>query len=227
MREIVLDTETTGFKAEDGHRIIEIGCVELFNHLPTGGRYHQYINPEREVPADAVKVHGLTAAFLAPYPKFAEIARAFLDFMGDAPLVAHNAQFDTNFLNAELKRLGLPPITHNRQVVDTIPMARRKFPGAQASLDALCRRFGIDNSNRSQHGALIDASLLAEVYLELLGGRQTGLALESAAVLDTIPARARNSRTPRPPRVYPVAAEEIAAHTALLKKLQNPLWLMS
>jgi len=221
MREIVLDTETTGFKPEDGHRVIEIGCVELFNHLPTGRHKQWYINPEREVPDDAVRVHGLTTDFLLKYPVFGEIAGDFLDFIADAPLVAHNASFDMAFLNAELKRLGLPVLPPGR-AIDTVQMARQKFPGAQASLDALCKRFGIDNSGRSYHGALLDSTLLAEVYLELRGGRQTGLALASAAAT---PEQVRAARTPRPARPHAASADELAAHQDLLKKLKAPVWL--
>ena len=223
MREVVLDTETTGFKPEEGHRVIEIGCIELVNHLPTGARYHQYINPERDVPADAVRVHGLTSEFLKPYPVFGDIAGAFLEFMGDAPLIAHNAQFDVKFINAELKRFALPPINHRRTVIDTVQLARQKFPGAQASLDALCKRFGIDNSGRSLHGALLDATLLAEVYLELLGGRQIAFALTMAAT--DAPNPVQIVRTPRLARPHTPTDDELAAHGELLKQLKKPLWL--
>ncbi len=223
MRQIVLDTETTGFKPEDGHRVIEIGCVELQNLLPTGVTKQWYINPEREVPADAVRVHGLTYEFLSKYPVFRDIAVEFLEFIKDSPLVAHNASFDINFLNAELKRLALPPLQPGREVIDTVQLARQKFPGAGASLDALCKRFSIDNSGRSLHGALLDSTLLAEVYLELRGGRQTGFTLTTAnapTALETKAARA--ARAPRPHAPLP---EELAAHEDLLKKLKSPLWL--
>jgi len=178
MREIVLDTETTGFKPEQGDRIVEIGAVELFNTMPTGNTYHQYINPERSMPEEAFKVHGLGDEFLADKPVFKEIAQEFMDFIGQSQLVIHNAPFDMKFLNAELKWIKLPTIPME-QALDTLLMARKKFPGAQASLDALCRRFGIDNSSRTLHGALLDSEILAEVYLELLGGRQSGFSLTS------------------------------------------------
>ncbi|MEI6558538.1 MAG: DNA polymerase III subunit epsilon [Rhodospirillaceae bacterium] len=228
MREIVLDTETTGFKPEDGHRVVEIGCVELFNHLPTGQTRQWYLNPEREVPEDAVRVHGLTTAFLADKPLFRDIAGGFLDFIADAPLIAHNAAFDIAFLDAELQRLDPVrrplPLATNRQIIDTVQLARQKFPGAGASLDALCKRFGIDNSGRSLHGALLDSTLLAEVYLELLGGRQTGFAL--AAPGAALRSAARAARTARPPRPHAPSPEELEAHAALLKKLKGPLWVL-
>ena len=176
MREIVLDTETTGFDPESGDRIVEIGAIELFNHMPTGEVYHQYINPERSMPEGAFAVHGLGDEFLADKPLFAQIADAFLEFVGDAKMVIHNASFDMKFLNAELswmKRQHLPM----SQSIDTLEIARKKFPGAQNSLDALCRRFSVDNSAREKHGALLDSELLAEVYLELVGGRQPDFAL--------------------------------------------------
>ncbi len=225
MREIVLDTETTGFKPEDGHRVIEIGCVELINHLPSGQTRQWYINPEREVPEDAVRVHGLTTAFLADKPLFRDITVEFLSFISDAPLIAHNASFDINFLNAELKRLALPPLDPpGREVIDTVQLARQKFPGAGASLDALCKRFGIDNSGRSLHGALLDSTLLAEVYLELLGGRQTGFALAAPGAAPATQSRIV-ARTARPARAHAPSAEELEAHAGLLKKFKAPLWL--
>jgi len=167
MREIILDTETTGLDPAEGHRIIEIGCVELLHSVPTGQTYHVYIDPQRDIPADAVKVHGITAEFLAGKPLFADIAQDFLKFIGDAKLVAHNAAFDMRFLNAELALLGLDPLDLER-VVDTLSLARRRYPGASNSLDALCQRYGIDNSRRTKHGALLDAEILADVYVELL-----------------------------------------------------------
>ncbi len=221
MREVVLDTETTGFKPQDGHRIVEIGCVELINHLPTGRQKQWYLNPERDVPEDATRVHGLTTAFLAKFPVFGEVVGEFLDFLGDARLVAHNASFDMAFLNAELKRLGLPALPASR-AVDTVQLARQRFPGAQASLDALCKRFGIDNSSRSLHGALLDSTLLAEVYLELLGGRQTGFTLAIAATAAPAP-----RRTPRAARPHAPSPEELAAHHTLLSQLKNPIWGMN
>ena len=224
MREIVLDTETTGFKPEDGHRVIEIGCVELVNHLPSGQTKQWYINPEREVPDDAVRVHGITTEFLADKPLFRDIAVEFLGFIADAPLVAHNAGFDVNFLNAELKRLALPGVTPGRTIVDTVQLARQKFPGAQASLDALCKRFGIDNSGRSLHGALLDSTLLAEVDHELLGGRQTGFTLATPGARTQ--AQTRAARTRREPRPHSPTPEELEAHRDLLKKLKGPLWVL-
>ncbi|MEC8642063.1 MAG: DNA polymerase III subunit epsilon, partial [Pseudomonadota bacterium] len=174
MREIVLDTETTGISPSDGHRIIEIGALELFNQTPTGEQFHIYINPEREIDAGAVNVHGLTSEFLSDKPVFADVATGFLEFIAESRLVIHNAAFDMGFLNAELVRRGMAALPMER-AVDTLTMARRKVPGAQASLDALCRRFEIDNSHRDLHGALVDADLLASVYIELLGGRQRHL----------------------------------------------------
>lgn len=181
MREIVLDTETTGFDPDSGDRLVEIGAVELKGHMPTGNTYHQYINPEREVPQDAVDVHGLTLDFLRDKPVFSKVASGFVNFIGDAKLVIHNAAFDMKFLNAELKWLGLAPIPWER-AIDTLEIARKKFPGSPASLDALCRRFNIDNSARTLHGALLDSEILAEVYLELIGGRQPDLVLSSSPV---------------------------------------------
>ncbi|MCW2235536.1 DNA polymerase III subunit epsilon [Azospirillum canadense] len=223
MREIVLDTETTGFKPEEGHRLIEIGCVELVNHVATGRNFHRYINPERDVPADAVAVHGLTGEFLADKPLFNAVVADFVEFIGDAPLVIHNAAFDMNFLNWELKIAGYPVMPRDR-AVDTLMMARQKFPGAPATLDALCKRFGIDNSSRTYHGALLDAQLLAEVYLELLGGRQAGLAL-SAGPLGTGGTSIRIDRPYRAPRPHAPSEEELSAHAELLGKLKNPLWV--
>jgi DNA polymerase-3 subunit epsilon len=176
MREVVLDTETTGLDPDTGDRIVEIGGVELYNHMPTGRVYHQYINPERDMPEGAFAVHGLSSEFLSDKPVFKAIAAAFLEFVGDAKLVIHNASFDMKFLNAELKWTGKQPLPYS-QAVDTLEIARRKFPGAQNSLDALCRRFGVDNSAREKHGALLDSEILAEVYLELIGGRQPDFAL--------------------------------------------------
>jgi len=176
MREVVMDTETTGLDPDTGDRIVEIGGVELYNHMPTGRVYHQYINPERDMPEGAFAVHGLSAEFLSDKPVFKAIADAFLEFVGDAKLVIHNASFDMKFLNAELKWIGNQPLPYS-QAIDTLEIARRKFPGAQNSLDALCRRFGVDNSAREKHGALLDSEILAEVYLELIGGRQPDFAL--------------------------------------------------
>jgi DNA polymerase-3 subunit epsilon len=228
MREIVLDTETTGFEPSEGHRIVEIGAVELFNHLPTGRTYHQYINPERAMPREAFEVHGLGDDFLRDKPVFRSIGGAFLDFVGDAKLVIHNAAFDMKFLNAELERAGLPGLAWAR-AVDTLAMARARFPGSPASLDALCRRFGVDNSRREKHGALLDSEILAEVYLELIGGRQPDLVLSPA----TAPARktvVQTSEVWRPrPRPDPLPTclteDEAAAHEAFVAKLgEAALW---
>ena len=227
MREIVLDTETTGFDPATGDRIVEIGCVELVNHLPTGATFHRYINPERDMPEGAFAVHGLSEEFLRGFPVFADHADDFLAFVGEARLVIHNAEFDMKFLNAELARIRRP-LLDMRRVVDTLALARSRFPGAQASLDALCRRFGVDRSARTLHGALLDSQLLAEVYLELRGGRQTGLELsvsrETRAPVPGAPARARRSRpTPLPPRITEAEAE---AHAAFVARMgEGALWL--
>ena len=222
MREIVLDTETTGLDARAGDRIVEIAGVELLNHLPTGRHFHSYVNPERDISIGAYDVHGLSGDFLAGQPRFAEIVDGFLAFLGEAPLVIHNAEFDLGFLNAELARLERPALAPAR-ALDTLAMARRKFPGAQASLDALCRRFAIDNTARARHGALLDAELLAEVYLELIGGRQAGFDLVGRApARDTAAPDAQGP--PRPSRVHAPTDAELAAHDALVAKLTNPLW---
>lgn len=225
MREIVLDTETTGFEPSEGHRLVEIGCVELLNHVATGRTFHKYVNPEREVPEEAARVHGLTWDMLKDKPLFADVAAEFLDFIGDAPLVIHNAAFDMKFINAELAWAGFSTVPFDR-AIDTVHMARRKFPGAPASLDALCRRFGIDNSHREKHGALLDSELLAEVYLELRGGRQPGLVLTAATgpVVTTVE-RAAVERPFRAPRAHAATAEELERHRAFLaKKVKGALW---
>jgi DNA polymerase-3 subunit epsilon len=216
MREIVLDTETTGMDPVDGDRLVEIGCLELVNHLPTGRTYHQYINPERDMPAEAVAVHGLTSAFLSDKPTFGEIVGDFLDFIGDdSTLVIHNAAFDMKFLNAELKQFGFPSIEWKR-VIDTLDMARRKFPGSPANLDALCRRFNIDNSNRTLHGALLDSELLAEVYMELMGGRQHGLGIMSASSGTKDHEKTITVERPyRAPRPHAASPEEIEEHSKI------------
>ena len=225
MREIVLDTETTGFDPETGDRIVEIGAVELLNHLPTGRTYHVYINPERSMPQSAFEVHGLGDDFLRDKPLFAQIGQSFIDFVGDdSKLVIHNASFDMKFLAWELRKAGFTPIPMER-AVDTVEMARRKFPGSPASLDALCRRFGIDNSAREKHGALLDSELLAEVYLELIGGRQPGLVLTAEVVTTTAQGETWQPR-PRPQPLPPRLAEnEAAAHAAFVEKLgEGALW---
>lgn len=226
MREIVLDTETTGFDPEDGDRIVEIGAVELFNHLPTGETYHQYINPERSMPKGAFEVHGLGDDFLKDKPVFANIAEAFLDFIKDSTLVIHNASFDMKFLNAELKWVKRSPIPWE-QAYDTLAIARKKYPGSPASLDALCRRFGIDNSSRTLHGALLDSEILAEVYLELIGGRQPdfGLAGHEDALTDTQSGGAwRPSARPMPLKTR-LTQEESAAHAEFVDSLgDGAIW---
>ncbi|SLN56384.1 DNA polymerase III subunit epsilon [Roseivivax jejudonensis] len=225
MREIVLDTETTGFDPEQGDRIVEIGAVELWNHVATGKTYHQYINPERAMPQEAFEVHGLGDDFLRDKPVFADIAEAFIAFVGDAKLVIHNAAFDMKFLNAELRWVKKPLLPWER-AVDTLAIARSKFPGSPASLDALCRRFGIDNSSRTLHGALLDSEILAEVYLELIGGKQPDFGLaQGGAGLSAGPAddwRPRPRPTPLPSRL---SDSEKAAHAAFVEGLgENALW---
>jgi len=226
MREIVLDTETTGLDPSTGDRIVEIGAVELANHLPTGRTYHQYINPERAMSAEAFAVHGLGDEFLRDKPLFAEIADAFLEFVGDAKLVIHNASFDMKFINAELGWMKRPAIPHDR-AIDTLAIARQKFPGSPSSLDALCRRFGIDNSARTLHGALLDSEILAEVYLELIGGKQPDLVLAPVRQRSTGQSQSQQGQigprpTPLPPRLTP---EEDAAHAALRQALgEGSVW---
>lgn len=226
MREIVLDTETTGFDPNTGDRMVEIGAVELMNHMPTGNTYHQYINPERDMPQGAFDVHGLSAEFLRDFPVFRDIAKDFVDFIGDSKLVIHNAKFDVPFLNAELGWCGFAPIPMS-QAIDTLNIARKKFPGAPASLDALCRRFGIDNSHRTLHGALLDSEILADVYLELIGGRQPGLVFATAQVNTAAKAEDDGWR-PRPrPNPLPsrLSKEEAAAHAAFVEGLgDGAIW---
>lgn len=220
-REIILDTETTGLDPAGGHRIVEIGCLELVSGMKTGAVFHTYLNPERDVPYEAERVHGLSGAFLKDKPLFAEKADALLDFIGDSALVIHNAAFDLKFLNAELERLGFPAIGFER-AVDTVAIARKKFPGSPASLDALCKRFSIDLSARTKHGALLDAELLAEVYVELLGGKQVALMLDPlAAVMQNM---GEKNRAALPPRKFPVSEEELRAHQQFLARLKNPVW---
>ena len=228
MREIVLDTETTGFEAEGADRIVEIGALELVNHLPTGRTFHVYINPERAMPKEAFEVHGLGDDFLRDKPKFAQVARDFLDFIGtDSRLVIHNATFDMRFLNAELTRAGHPALPMSR-ALDTLEIARRRFPGSPATLDALCRRFGVDNSGRELHGALLDSELLAEVYLELVGGRQPDLVLVGPAGGQSgTPGARMQSRGPRPrPLPARLTEAEAEAHAAFVGKLgEGAVWL--
>ncbi len=223
MREIILDTETTGLDPSSGDRIVEIGCIETHNHLSTGEVFHCYVDPERDMPEGAFAVHGLSREFLAGKPKFAEIADRFLEFIGDAPLVIHNAEFDLRFLDAEMALIGKAPIERSR-TVDTVALARRRYPGAQVSLDALCRRFEIDLTRREKHGALLDAELLAEVYLYLMGGRQPGLDLQAAGGTAAAPDTANRERPLRPARAHAPSPAEAEAHEALLDQLTEPLW---
>lgn len=221
MREVVLDTETTGLDPAAGHRVVEIGCVELNNHVQTGRTYWTYINPERDMPEEAFRIHGLSEAFLSEHPVFADVAEPFLEFVGDSPLVIHNADFDMRFLNAELERLGRPPLPMDR-AIDTVALARRRFQGASVKLDNLCRYLGIDNSARTLHGALLDSQLLAEVYLELRGGAQQafGLGRDGREAQPTV----RASRTPRPPRPHAPSAKDLETHAAFLDRLTDPVW---
>ena len=224
LREIVIDTETTGLDPANGDRLIELGCVEIINRIPTGREFHRYLNPERDVHRDAVAVHGLTAEFLKDKPLFKDVVEEFLDFLGDAPLVAHNASFDMAFINAELQRLAKPMLTRN-SVVDTLALARRRHPAGPNSLDALCKRYGIDNSQRTKHGALMDSLLLANVYVELLGERQATLGLggagaaEAAVHLRAAPARPR-------PLQSRIDADAERAHREFVATLgPNAAWL--
>ena len=225
VREIIFDTETTGLNPLGGDRMVEIGCVEMFNRVETGRHFHAYFNPERLMPSDAEAVHGLTGIFLSDKPLFADKAEELLAFIADSPLVAHNAGFDFGFLNFELERCGRPIVCASR-MVDTLMLARTRHPGAKHSLDALCMRFGIDRSHRVKHGALLDAQLLAQVYVELTGGRQIGLGLVAEAGEIAIAAAARpvTIREPRPPRPHFAAVEELERHRAFIAQLVNPLW---
>ena len=222
-REIVLDTETTGLDPGSGDRIVEIGCVELFNHVPTGNHYHTYINPDRDMPEAAYKVHGLSEQFLSDKPLFAAIREEFLAFLQDSTLVIHNAPFDLGFLNAELRAIGSPPLKN--PVIDTVELARQKHPGARVGLDALCKHYGIDNSRRTLHGALLDSQILAEVYLELIGGRQVAMALglsDSTADPQVIEKR---TYAPRKNPAPPLTSQQQASHAQLLEGLgQQPIW---
>ena len=221
MRQIVFDTETTGLDPLSGHRIIEIGCVEIINLMPTGKVFHQYINPEREVPEEAIRIHGLTDAFLKDHPFFNAIARDFLDFIGESKLIAHNADFDMRFLNWELENIGLEKIPMTR-TIDTLKIARSRFPGSPNSLDALCKRLGVDNSNRTKHGALLDSEILAEVYLELMGGKQAGMELVQEKGPEPVKS---GQKTKRAPRSFPPSEEELEAHKKFISELKEPIWL--
>jgi DNA polymerase-3 subunit epsilon len=222
-RHIVLDTETTGLEPQQGDRMLEIAAVEIVNLVPTGRFFHRLIDPERDVPPEATRIHGFTLEMLCGKPRFAEIVEPLLDFLGEAPIIAHNAVFDFDFLDAELRLCGRPALDRARMLC-SLELAKRRFPGLPNSLDALCRRFGIDCSMRTSHNALLDTRLLAQVYLELMGGRQPGLMLAAALLRPTAAAAAaaRGQRTPRP--ILPSAAE-LAAHAAFLTKLKDPLWL--
>ena len=224
-REIVLDTETTGLSPAMGDRLVEIGCVELINHIPSGRNYHVYINPQRSMPEEAFRVHGLSEEFLADKPLFKAVAQEFRDFLGDARLVIHNAPFDMGFLNAELERAGQRPL--NNPVLDTVMLAREKHPGARVSLDALCKHYGIDNSRRTLHGALLDSEILAEVYLELIGGKQVSLALIAETRVSGADAIAARTIAPRRPVALPprISAAEITAHEKLVDTLgSDAIW---
>ena len=223
MREIVLDTETTGLDPSFGHRIVEIGCVELFNHLPTGEVFHVYINPDRSMPEAAFNIHGLSSDFLKTKPVFSEVVNQFLEFIKGSPLIIHNAAFDLAFINAELTKLKKPSLNGNK-IIDTIPLAKKKFPGAPVNLDALCRKFHIDLTKRDIHGALLDANLLASVYLELIGGRQQGFLLTETK--DTSSDNFVKSMKVRPSRLYEPNKEEKRIHRNFIKKLNNSLWLL-
>jgi DNA polymerase III subunit epsilon len=224
MREIVFDTETTGFSFESGDRMVEIGCLELVNRVETGRTFHAYFHPERAMPAEAQRIHGLSDAFLSDKPLFAHQVDALLEFLGDAPLVAHNASFDFGFLNGELIRCGRKAV-HLDRMVDTIVLARTRHPGAKHSLDALCSRYGIDRSHRVVHGALLDAQLLSQVYVELTGGRQIGLTLVSETIeVQTSFQPAAAPAVIRPARLFEASAAELARHAAFMEKIKNPLW---
>lgn len=224
-REIVLDTETTGLDPFSGHRIVEIGCVELIDGLRTGKNFHTYLNPERDMPPEAFRVHGLSQQFLSDKPVFAEKIDEFLEFIADSMLVIHNAAFDMKFVNFEIERLGFPAIAMER-TVDTVLIARKKFPGSPANLDALCKRFNIDLSERTKHGALLDAELLSDVYLELMGGRQSTLILDVSSSTTIIAGGAITiNKTQLEARIFEIPAEEEEAHKLMLSKLKNPLWL--
>lgn len=228
MREIVFDTETTGLDPKTGDRIVEIGCLEMINRVETGKTYHTYFNPERDMPSAAEAVHGLSISFLETKPKFSEVVEELLDFLGDSPLVAHNASFDIGFLNHELLLCGRDLIDQGR-MVDTVTIARKKHPGARVSLDALCTRYGVDRSHRVKHGALLDAELLAQVYVELMGGRQIGLGLSENTQSEsptTVNEKSNNvSRPKKEPREHSASEEELVQHKVFLRKIKNPLWL--
>lgn len=225
-RQVVLDTETTGLDPLLGDRVLEVAAVEIVNLMPTGRVFHRLLDPERDVPPESTRIHGFTAEMLRGKPRFAEVAEALLDFLGDAPVIAHNAPFDFGFLDAELARIGRPALDRAR-MVDSLEIAKRRFPGLPNNLDALCRRFGIDNSMRTSHNAVLDTQLLAQVYLELMGGRQPGLTLTAAVLRPALPAAGLGpaEAPPRTPRPIVPAAAEIEAHRAFVGRLKDPLWL--
>jgi DNA polymerase-3 subunit epsilon len=225
MREIIFDTETTGLSFSGGDRMVEIGCVEMVNRVETGRTYHAYFHPERPMPVEAFRVHGLSEAFLSDKPRFHEKVEELLEFLGDSKLIAHNASFDFGFLNGELGKMGRDIISMER-MIDTVAMARQRHPGAKHSLDALCNRYGIDRSHRVMHGALLDAQLLAQVYVELTGGRQIGLTLvaDEEPVITVLDEDPRRTAQARPMRIFAATADELARHADFVAKLKNPLW---
>ena len=225
MREIIFDTETTGLSPAGGDRMVEIGCIEMIGRVETGRHFHAYFNPDRSMPGEAEAVHGLSEIFLSDKPRFADKVEELLEFIGDSPLVAHNASFDFGFLNHELNNCGRPPVCMTR-MIDTLGIARTRHPGAKHSLDALCSRFGVDRSQRVKHGALLDAQLLAQVYIELTGGRQIGLGLVADAPTVSAPASGGSAtpRVVREPRPHQATVEEVTRHRAFLAKIANPLW---
>lgn len=223
-REIVLDTETTGLDPAAGHRMVEVACVELVNHLPTGREFHSYLNPERDMPEDAARIHGLSSDFLRDKPLFAHKAEELVDFVGEARLVIHNASFDLKFLNAEFARLNLSVQWGMDRATDTLAMARRKYPGMRTNLDALCTRMGINRSIREKHGALIDARLLAEVYLELMGGRQLGLMIDAANDVVASQSAIPTKKTVRPPRSFTLSEDDKRAHAQLVAGIKGAMW---
>ena len=229
MREVIFDTETTGLDPKTGDRMVEIGCVEMIGRVETGRSYHAYYNPERDMPAAAEAVHGLSASFLSGKPLFADTFGELLEFLGDAPLVAHNASFDFGFLNSELVRIGREPVSMDR-MIDTVAIARKKHPGAKLSLDALCSRYGVDRSHRVKHGALLDAELLAQVYVELTGGRQIGLELAADNGAQRVPAkntgqtRSTQDRPRREARPHVASPAELARHSEFVAGIKNAMW---
>jgi len=228
MREIIFDTETTGLDPKGGDRLVEVGCIEMVNRVVTGRTFHAYFNPDRDMPEAAERVHGLSSSFLSGQPRFVEKAADLLEFLEDSMLVAHNAGFDFGFLNMELEACGLEAVSLSR-MIDTVAMARVRHPGAKNSLDALCVRYGIDRSHRTKHGALLDAELLAQVYVELTGGRQIGLELASSATSESgkqdAPQHAQPQRIARPARPHQASEAELAAHAEFLSTISEPIWL--